>query len=80
MRSSDYQDAISPDQRQAELATIFATCILRMHHRICLGPSSQDPEISADTSPDGLDDRANPVLTVSTSVNDFRDKTHRRDK
>jgi hypothetical protein len=80
MLLSDRHDAMSPDQRQAELATIFATCILRMHLRSCLGPSSQDPEISSDTSADGLDDRANPVLTVSTSVNDFRDKTHRRNK
>jgi hypothetical protein len=80
MRSSDYQDAISPDKQRAELATIFATCILRMHLRRCRRPSSQDSEISSDSPSDGLDDRANPVLTVSTSVNDFRDKTHRRDK
>ena len=34
MRLSDRHDVMSPDQRQAELATIFATCILRMHLRL----------------------------------------------
>jgi hypothetical protein len=63
MRPDD-PSLLTPNQRRAELAAIFAAGILRLRARAALSGESTSPEISPDSAAERLEVPAETVLSV----------------
>ena len=64
MRTTDDATALAPEQRLAELASIFAAGILRLRMRAATPADNSGPEKPSESGPERLELPAKTVLSV----------------
>ncbi len=64
MQSTDDLSSLAPDARRAEVASILAAGILRLHARVAISGDVPPPEISPDSTTACLEVPAKTVLSV----------------